>query len=400
MVESGTPMLAAVAHERRLDATVATMRLPSALLTLLVVALVGAATASAALPPSVTIGAVFSQTGSAAVYAKSQTQGAQLAIDAANTARALPGTTLTLTVRDDASTGEGAAAAFTSLIDGGATALLGPTLSNSALVADKVAQARGVPVMGISNTIDGITDIGNFVFRNSLPESAVQPQTVRVAKKRFGLKRVAIVWATPDAYSAGSNAVFHKALKAQHVRVTSDKSFATGDDAALRAALRAAARTRPDALVISALQGDVVKAMISARTFHALKKVPFIGGNAFNAPGLVAATGGAADGAVSGTAWLASRGTPGNAAFIAKYKAAYGTAPDQFAAQAWTGVWLYVEALRRAGTADHDAVRSSLAQIQSFPTVLGAFSFDTVRNPVYKPVVVILRNGKQVPITG
>mgnify|MGYP002683978356 CR=1 FL=1 len=107
--------------------------------------------------------------------------------------------------------------------------------------ADPYVFRAGVPVLGISNTVDGITEMGDHVFRNSLAERVVQPQTVKVAKKRFRLKRVAIVWATPDAYSKSSNAVFRKALRANGVTVTADRSFASDSPAALNRALDAAA---------------------------------------------------------------------------------------------------------------------------------------------------------------
>ena len=49
----------------------------------------------------------------------------------------------------------------------------GPTLSNSAQASDPVAQAAKVVVFGTSNTADGITSIGNYVFRNSVTEADI-----------------------------------------------------------------------------------------------------------------------------------------------------------------------------------------------------------------------------------
>ena len=363
----------------------------------LVAALSPALAGAADTPAPPTIGAVFSQTGPAAVYGQQQVKGAQLAVDDLNATAGFPGL-LALQLRDDASTGETAKAAFTSLIDGGAVALLGPTLSGAAFIADPLAQLRGTPVLGISNTADGITEMGDNIFRNSLAERVVQPQTVKVAKRRLKLRRVAIVWATPDAYSKASNTVFRRALRANGVRVTTDRPFASDSPAALGRALDAAAKTRPDALVISALQGDVVKAMVGARKRRALKRVPFIGGNAFNAPGLYEQTKGAAEGAISGTAWVAGRKTPGSAAFEAAYRARYGTAPDQFAAQAYAGVRLLYTALTRSGGAGGAPLRDALAGLRKVPSILGTFSFDAAREPQYPAAVVQIRKGRPVTI--
>lgn len=376
------------------------MRHVLSILTLLAALAVPAA-ANAALPPEVKLGGVFSTTGAAADYGAQQPSGAQFAVRQLNESGALGATRLTLDVRDDGSDANRAAAAFGDLIDGGAVALLGPTLSNSALAADPVAQRRGVPVLAVSNTGEGVLEIGDFVFRDSLPERVVQPETVRVSHERLRYRRAAIVWATPDSYSRSGHDVFRRALRARPgVRLVADRSFASASKRGYRRALRAIARKRPDALFVSALAPDAVKVMRQARRMKALRDVPFIGGNAFNAPELIEQAGGLAEGAISGAAWIATADTPGNTAFVAAYREAFGQEPDQFAAQSYTGVMLLAEALRRADSADPRAIRDALAGIRDFDTVLGRFSFTEAREPVYEPVVQQVRGGRYVEIAG
>ena len=91
------------------------------------------------------------------------------------------------------STKEGAIAAFEKLIKKDKViAILGPTLSNSAKAADPIAQESKVVVLATSNTVAGVVEIGNFIFRDSLPESAVQPNTVKVTQDKLGYKKVAV----------------------------------------------------------------------------------------------------------------------------------------------------------------------------------------------------------------
>ncbi|MFL5847213.1 MAG: ABC transporter substrate-binding protein [Solirubrobacteraceae bacterium] len=338
------------------------------------------------------LGAVFSTSGAAAAYGASQVQGARLAVADVNRAGTLE-RRLTVRMLDDGSDPARATAAFGTLIDGGAAALLGPTLSGAALQADVLAQQRRVPVMGVSNTIDGITEIGRYVFRDSLPESTVQPLTLARVHAKLGSVRVAIVWATPDAYSQAAHDVFLGALGQQGYTLAADVSFPSADPDAHRAAVDQAAAAHPDSLIIAALAPDVARVMTYARTLPALAGVPFIGGNSFNTPGLAAQAGAAAEGAVAGAAWIASRRTPGNRAFVKAFTARYGHAPDQFAAQAYAGVRLIAAAIGRRG-ASRDAIRRGLAGLRKVPSVLGTFSFTAGREPVYDPVVVrIAGNG-------
>jgi branched-chain amino acid transport system substrate-binding protein len=352
--------------------------------------------AQAALPAGdIHIGAAFSATGDGSTYAGQQADAAQLAVDEVNASGALGAARLVLDVRDDTSTAAGASAAFTQLIDGGAVALLGPTLSTSALGADRIAQARGVPVVGVSDTADAVLGIGDVVFRVALADDVVQPVTVAVSHRRLKYRRAAIVWATPDAYSKSSHDVFQRALRRQRgVKLVADASFATASRSGYLRALRTAAAQRPDVLFLSALAPDLIKLMTAAREMPQLRRVPFVGGDSFNTPGLIDQAGDVADGAISGTAWIATERTPGNAAFVRTYRQTLGYLPDQFSAQAYTGVKLLALAIQRAGSADPRAIRDQLARLRNVDTVLGRFSFNAHRAPVYPPVVQQIRAGR------
>ena len=352
--------------------------------------------AHAALPAGdIRLGAAFATSGAGATYGGQQADAAQLAVDEVNASGLLAPARLVLDVRDSGSAAATAAAAFSGLIDGGAVALLGPTLSTSALGADRVAQARGVPVLGVSDTADGVLETGDFVFRLALAERVVAPVTVAVSHRCLRYRRAAIVWATPDAYSKTSHDAFRAALREQTgVRLVADASFASSAPQGYRRALRRVAAQRPDVLFLSALAPDLIKLMAAARAMPALRRVPFVGGDSFNTPGLMDQAGDVADGAISGTAWIATEPTPGNAAFVRTYRATLGYQPDQFSAQAYAGIKLLALAIQRAGSSDPRAIRTALARLRNVDTILGRFSFDAGRAPVYPPVVQQIRAGE------
>ena len=151
------------------------------------------------------------------------------------------------------------------------------------------------------------------------------------------------------------------------------------------------AEKRPDVLFIAALAPDVIRLMTAARAMPALRRVPFVGGDSFNSPGLMDQAGEVADGAISGTSWIASERTPGNQAFVRAYRAQLGYEPDQFSAQAYTGVQLLALAIERAATTEPAAIRAALSRLRDVDTVLGRFSFDAHRAPVHAPVIQQVR---------
>ncbi len=340
------------------------------------------------------IGAVWSLTGAAAVYGPSQKNAAEMAIEEINQSGLLGGAKLKLITEDDRSTKEGAIAAFEKLLNQDkVVAILGPTLSNSAKAADPMAQDKKVVVLATSNTAAGITEMGDFIFRNSLPESAVIPNTIKVTKDKLGYNKVAVMYGDDDAFTSSGYDVFKAALEANGVEILTTETFKKGDTD-YSAQLTKIKSLNPDAIVVSALAEEAAGIMSQARQLGIPDSVHFIGGNGFNSPKLAELAGAAAEGAISGAAWFVANDSPGNQDFVKAYNAKFGSNPDQFAAQAYAGAYILANAIKNAGAADSQAIRDALAKIKDLPTVLGTFSFDENRNPIHTPVVQIVKDGK------
>ena len=85
----------------------------------------------------------------------------------------------TLTVEDSAANKDQAINAARKLIGRDkVVAIIGPTLSNEMFAVGPVVNERKIPIIGTSTTAAGITAIGPYVFRTSLPESDVIPVTL------------------------------------------------------------------------------------------------------------------------------------------------------------------------------------------------------------------------------
>lgn len=355
----------------------------------------GSAPASGAGLIEVKIGAAFSLTGAAAVYGASQQNGAKLAADEVNKAG---GVKIDLKIEDDASDPNQGINLFKRFINqDNVAAIIGPTLSNTAFSADPEAVKAGVVVLGVSNTAAGITDMGEWVFRDSLTEGQVIPQTIAAAKTKFNLVKVAILYGQDDAFTKSGYDVFKQALAKSGIEVTTTETFSKGDRD-FNAQLTKILGTAPDAIVVSALAEEGAGIITQARGLGI--DVPIIGGNGFNSPAIIKNAGKDAEGVVVGAAWNSSSQIPENQAFLSAYQAAYGSAPDQFATQAYTGVKLLAEAIKRAGSSDRQAIRDALLGIKDFLTPLGSFSFTEQRNADHPAVVQIVKGGKFTVLDG
>jgi branched-chain amino acid transport system substrate-binding protein len=346
------------------------------------------------LPETVNVGVLFGLSGDIAVYGESQQHGVQLAVQQINESGYLgEGITLEALYEDTGASGEGAIAAMDAVIAKGVAAVIGPTLSTQAFSADPVAQESSVPVLGVSNTANGITEMGDYVFRDSLPESSVIPGTIVQAVEILDLKKVGLLWGNDDDFTVSGYDVFVSALGDSGVDIAADETFARGD-VDFNAQLTKIIAENPDALVVSALAQEAVQIISQARSLGFENAI--IGGNGFNSPAIISQAGEAAEGVILGAAWNIASQAAVSQDFIQTFESAYEAKPDQFAAQSYTGMWLIATAIRHANSADPAAVRDALAAIEDFNSPLGSFSFDADRNPVHDPVAQIIRGGQYV----
>jgi branched-chain amino acid transport system substrate-binding protein len=340
-------------------------------------AMVGFGLAAGAAAADIKLGAAEALTGPAAKYGIAIKNGFTLAADEINAKGGVNGNKLALVVEDEQGKKEEAINVFKKLIFQDKVLLVfGPTLSNSAFAADPIANAAKTVVFGTSNTADGISAMGPFVFRNSVMEADVLPVTTRAAVKQFGIKKVAIVYGNDDAFTKNGYDVFKSALESQKIAVTNTETYAKGD-VDFKAQLTKIKAANPDAIVCSCLAEEAANIIVQTRSLG--MKQPFIGGNGFNSPKLFEIAKDAADNTVMGSPWSAENQAPANKNFIAAYKAKFNADPDQFAAQAYDAMHIVADALKKvklSGNLDKDrvALRDALPEVK-LDGATGKFAF-------------------------
>lgn len=351
------------------------------------------------------LGVAEALSGGAAQYGQSIRAGFQLAADEINAAGGINGNKLVLVVEDEQGKKEEAINAFKKLIfQDKVLMLFGPTLSNSAQAADPIAQAAKVVVFGTSNTADGITSIGDHIFRNSVTEADVLPVTLATAAKKLGIKKVAVLYGNDDVFTKSGYDNFKKALDAQKIAVTTTETFAKGD-VDFKAQLTKIKASNPDALVLSALIAEGAPIMVQARQLGL--NVPVIGGNGMNSVKVFELAKGASDGLWIGSPWSIENQTKENGAFIVAYTQKYKAAPDQFAAQAYDAMYITAQALKKIKLTgdlakDRAALRNALPEVK-WTGATGAFAFrratDKAGNPAgydaaQTAIVSVTKNGR------
>ncbi len=335
------------------------------------------------------IGFTAALTGGAAAYGKSEEEGVRLAVEEINKKGDFP---IDLLVEDTKAVPADSMNATKKLIQEKVSLIIGPMTSNEAKAAGPIIQNAKVPSLEISVTAENITDIGDCIFRNSVPESKNIPQTVKKTHKLLGYKTAAILYAHDNEQHVTAQKYFQKTMEEEGVQVIDVETFGS-KDSEYSAQLTNIQHKAPDVIVVCSYYQEGSRILKKMREMG--MDQPVLGDNGFVSPELGKMAGAAADNVYVSSMWSADRKDEKVQKFVENYKKAYGRAPDQFAASAYDGVYMAMDAMQRAGTTtDHKKIRDALAQMKDFKGVCGTFSFDEKRDPVVDLILMKMQDGK------
>ena len=338
---------------------------------------------SFAFTDTIPIGVAVAQTSNVALLGQEQVIGSKIAEQYFNQQQGVNGIPIKIMLQDVAGDEQGAINAFNTLINKNKViGIVGPSLSQQAFAADPIAQRAKVPVLGPSNTAKGIPQIGNYIARVSAPVAEVAPNAVKKALEiNPNLKKVAVFFAQNDAFSKSESETFQETVKQQNLDLVTIQKFQT-TDTDFQTQATAAINLQPDLIIISGLAADGGNLVKQLRELGYRGLI--IGGNGLNTSNIFPVCQAKCDGLLIAQAYNPQLDNSINQAFRETYKAENQQEPPQFSAQAFTGVQVFVEALRSVDQ-ETPIKNLSLSELrtklrdklltQSYQTVLGEISF-------------------------
>jgi branched-chain amino acid transport system substrate-binding protein len=342
------------------------------------------------------IGLAIATTSNVALLGEEEKNGGLLAEKFFNDRGGVNGRPIKVVLQDTAGDEQGAINAYQSLISQTkVVGIVGPTLSQQAFAADPVADKAKVPVIGPSNTAQGIAQIGEFVTRVSAPVSIVAPNAVKQALKiNPNIKKVAVFYAQNDAFSVSETATFQSTAKDLNLEVTTVQKFQT-TDTDFQTQVTNALATKPDLAIVSGLAAD------GGNLVKQLRELGFkgiiIGGNGLNTSNIFTVCKAQCDGIIVAQAYSPALKSDINDAFKKVYTDQFKRDPPQFAAQTFTGIQVFVDALKSLDSKNKianmsiDDLRVALnteVHAGMYDTPLGQISFDKDHDLIQKDFYV------------
>lgn len=354
-----------------------------------------AASGAAAGGQTVKLGFVTAYTGPGAAYGVAMKEGVDLAVEEINKN---PNTKVKIDLKtyDTKLVKAEAINAFKKCIEQDKVlAIEGPMTSGEMFAAGPIAQQSKVVAFGTGTTAPGITDIGNYIFRNAIPGKLAIPVTMKKAHDKLGFKKVALMYSNNNDQMVGESKIYQELYKEMGLEVVDVETFAD-KDTDFSAQLTKIQASNPDVICVAGLYQEGALIVKKAREMGLNQ--PIIGNNGFNSPAYIQQGGAAADGTLVATPWDAERKTDKAQNFRKAFVAKYGHEPDQFAAQAYDAMYVLHQAVEQSGTTtDRKKFRDTLAKIKDFEGATGKFEFDQNRDPKMDLAVLQVKGGKWVP---
>lgn len=346
----------------------------------------------------VVIGLSSPQTGGAAYLGQHQRWGAELAVEELNAAGGVIGRPLKLAVQDNqCNPTQGAASAEQLISVGKVSAIVGALCSSATLSIMPIVQRAGIPLVVETSTSPKITEqagaggnIWTFRINPSDAELAVGLARYLIADGK--IKKVAFAGEDTD-YGRGGHAALKAVLAKSGIEVGAGDFFGrdTQDFSAFMARM---ASEKPDAIALYLNGADELNFL---RQYRAARlRIPLTGRVEFSElqEGIVQS--GAIDGATSVYPYSEQIDTPGNVAFIDKFRKKFGELPNTQSYEAYVATRLVADAVARAKSSDPAKIREALVSAKFETPLKDVLEFDDHHQAHGSAVILLIEKGKVV----
>ena len=344
------------------------------------------------------LGSIGPLTGDAAIYGQAVVNGAKLAVDEINASDSK--IKFEFQDEDDEDDGEKSSNAYNTLMDWGMQVLVGPTTTGASMaVADLCYNDRTFMITPSASAVD-VTSGKDNVFQVCFTDPNQGISSADYIFEHMPESKLAVIYRNDDAYSQGIRDTFVQEAADKGMEVVYQGTFtndtATDFTVQLTGAQKAGADLvfmpiyyQPASIILAQ-----AKQMGYAPTFFGVDGMDGIltmeNFDASLAEGLMLLT-------------PFSATVPETQSFVDAYVAANGVQPNQFAADAYDGVYIVKEALERAGcTADMssadicEALVAQMTQI-SYTGLTGKDMTWNAEGQVSKaPTAYVIKDGEYV----
>ena len=358
------------------------------------------ASAMAAPAAPLRIGVIGPLTGGAAVYGNAVAYGAQIAADEIN---AKGGIQIVLNIQDDEHDPEKAINAYNEIMDDGAIMILGTVTTAPCIAVAAQAYEERVFMLTPSASSMDVTAGKDNVFQVCFTDPGQGKASAEmIVAKELGTK-VAVIYNNADPYSTGIYQAFDATAQELGLEIVAVSTFSSDDNADFSVQVAAAKDAGADLVFLPIYYTPASLILAEAKSIEYAPT--FFGVDGMD--GILTLEGfdpTLAEGVMLLTPFSASSADEKTQMFVTKYENLRGETPNQFAADAYDGIYALYNAAMNAGiTAETDYEEACELLIEQFATLqvsglTGELAWATTGEVTKIPAVYVIQDGIYVKL--
>lgn len=357
------------------------------------------------------IGVILPLSGKYAVYGDFVRRGMELALDGAANE-----TGVRFLFYDGLADAARSREAVRSLVRGEKVlAITGAITGSAAEAVAKQAQGEHVPLLTLSQR-DGLPETGPYVFRNSLTARQQAETLARYAILDQGMTSFGILY-PENRLGRNMTKLFIEEIEKLEGEVVAQQSYAdTANDFGRQIKLLKGENPNagekdlagkelladlfvpdPPPVEFEALfipdYADRIGVIAPQLAYYGIEDVPLLGINGWNSPELLRTVGRFVEGAVFVDGFFAYSPYPFVKDFVDRYHEKYGEVPTFLQAQGYDAAGILLSVLEDPEIRTRDDLRLALGQLQTYPGVTGATTFNLIGEADRVLYLLQVRNG-------
>lgn len=339
------------------------------------------------------LAAIFSETGIAAPHNLPLIEMTKLAVERINASGGVLGRPLRLLLLDNGSTPIGSALAARRAVAENVTAVIGAHWSSHSLAMAPILQEAGIPMISPGSTNPEVTRGKDYIFRACFIDSFQGLAMAKFAHDELRATSAVVVTNIDEEYSTMLGQFFKEAFERTGGRVQAEIGYrGTATDYAT--IITEIAADPPEVVYLPGYTRD--SGLFIKQAVKMGLKTTFLGGDAWDEIEKYAET--SVEGSFQSAPWHPQVPFPRSVEMKKYYAATYGTdISNNSSPLAYDAVLLMAEAITRAGSTDHRAIREALAATINFQGATGPIRFNGSGDPVDKAIIIIeFKNGSRI----
>ena len=346
---------------------------------------------------TIKIGLIGPQTGGAAVYGMAVARAAQIAVDEIN---AQGGVQIALDVQDDEHDAEKSINAYNAVLDNGAQMILGTVTTTPCIAVSAQAFEERVFMLTPSASSPAVIEGKDNMYQVCFTDPAQGAASAEyIFQNKLG-EKIGVIYNNGDVYSTGIYQTFETKAAELGLEIVKVSTF-TDDTTDFSVQVTDMKNAGADVvfLPIYYTPASLILTESSKQEFAPV----FFGVDGMD--GILTVEGfdtSLAEGVMLLTPFSADAEDEKTKAFVAKYQELYGEVPNQFAADAYDGIYaLYAAAVAGGITADtsvEDACEILIAQFQTLTVdgLTGTMTWSATGEVTKTPTAVVIKDGVYV----